>query len=354
MSETINLYDTRTMLAAVEDLKTPQTFLLDKFFPEMVEFDTKVVDVDTDNGVRIIANYVNRKAEGQNVEGQGYVTKSYTPPYVKPKKTSDVDKLLKRQPSEVIYANNKSALQRGAEEMGKDFAFLNDIITRAEELQASQALFDGAIQVKDLEGNLLEAEIVYGRSASHSVTLTGTDLWTNAASDPIANIRTWKKLIKKDSGMKPDICIMGSSVIDVFLDNTKVKAYLDNRSLSELAVIKLEDEASAFGAEYVGRIEGIDFYSYDEFYLDEANLDTAGDRTETPMVPINKILLGSTLARATRLYGAIEDIENPIASARAPKTWVENDPSKRFIQLHSAPLMVTHQPDAYVDAIVVA
>lgn len=353
MAETINLYNTRSMLAAVEEFKAPQTFLLNKFFPEIFEADTKAVDIDIYKGKRRVASYVSRRAEGENVERTAFKTVSYIPPYLKPKMTTTVDNILRRSRGEVLYSGNISAQERAAVQMGQDFNELNNMITRAEEIQAKEALFDGVITIKDIDGNTLGSTIDFSRDSDLTVTLTGTDLWSNTASDPIANLRTWKRLVMQKSGLMPNIAVFGSSVVDEFLNNTAVQAYLDKRRFPENARIAMENDASALGAVYIGTIENIDIYSYDEWYLTEYDTDTAGDREEQTLIPINKVLIGSTRARATRLYGVIENVSNVVAAQRFPTTWEENDPSARYLQLHSAPLMATHQPDAYCVATVV-
>ena len=82
---------------------------------------------------------------------------------------------------------------------------------------------------------------------------------------------------------------------------------------------------------------------YDEWYLDDN-----GD--EQPMMPVDKILLGSTRTRNARLYGAIQDLDAgaDFAVSRYPKSWTEKDPSMRFVMLQSAPLVALLQPDAFM------
>ena len=81
----ISVFDTRTMLEALEMLREPKTFLLNTFFKGQNEFPTESVDIDIYKGKRRVAVYVNPKGAGQVVDRTGYKTNTYKPPYVKPK-----------------------------------------------------------------------------------------------------------------------------------------------------------------------------------------------------------------------------------------------------------------------------
>lgn len=341
----ISLLNTRTMLEALEELRTPNTFLLRKFFSAQRECTTKAVDIDIYKGKRRVAAYVNRRAQGQVIDRAGYSTYTYEPPYVKPKMVTTVEDLLVRQPGEIVYSGNQNSASRAAIQLGKDLAELDAIITRAEELQAMQALFDGAVQVLDKDGEEVVADIDFQRSDSHTIDLTETGevTWDESGATPLEDIRTWKRLIAKDAGIGADIAILGSSVADEFLKNEDVRQKLDNRRMEFGNLIM---EAQELGVTLLGVIEGVAYYAYDEWYVDPAT------GTETELVPAKKVLLGSTKARCERVYGVIEDAEGVFAVPRFPKTWTENDPSVRLLQLHSAPLVVPVQVDGFVVATV--
>lgn len=343
----ISLLNTRTMLEALEELRTPNTFLLRKFFSAQRECPTKSVDIDIYKGKRRVAAYVNRRSQGQVIDRAGYSTYTYDPPYVKPKMITNVEDLLVRQPGEIVYSGNQNAASRAAIQLGKDLAELDGIITRAEELQAKQALFDGKVEILDKDGKEIVADIDFQRTASHTVDLTATGQvsWDESGSIPLEDIRTWKRLIAKDAGVGADICILGSDAADEFLKNEDVRQKLDNRRMD---IGNLVMEAQELGVTLLGVIEGVAYYAYDEWYVDPAT------GTETELVPAKKALLGSTKARCERVYGVIEDAEGVFAVARFPKTWTENDPSVRILQLHSAPLCVPVQVDGFVVATVLA
>ena len=51
-------YDTAALVEVVPNLKTSQNFLLDRFFPNIVEADTEEVAIDVDVGIRRMSPFV--------------------------------------------------------------------------------------------------------------------------------------------------------------------------------------------------------------------------------------------------------------------------------------------------------
>jgi len=95
-------------------------------------------------------------------------------------------------------------------------------------------------------------------------------------------------------------------------------------------------------------MRGKRIWTYNEWYLDEAGV-------EQPMIPTNKIVMGSRAARAVRNYGAIVDLELQGSAALRfwPKSWITKDPSTRWLLMQSAPLPVINEPDAFAFATVI-
>ena len=96
------------------------------------------------------------------------------------------------------------------------------------------------------------------------------------------------------------------------------------------------------GVIYIGTLENTALYSFDDWYEDEK-----GDLQ--PMVPTDRIFLGSTKSANKRHYGAIQDLDlNVTAEAQFfAKSWKTPDPSARWVMVQSAPLPAMHQPDAF-------
>lgn len=339
----VDLFETRTLLEPLMELRPPRTFLLKMFFKVIREFDTKHVDLDTFTGKRRRATYTHRRGQGQEVEKQGFKTRTLEPPYVKPKMPTQADDLLNRRPGDVLHNNNVSNVDRAAKELAENLADLDMMIQRTEEIQASEILFDDLLQVRDIKGKEIVGDITFNRAGTLNNFTPATD-WADGASDPFADLREMRRRIKQESGERADVVVMPHDVTDVFLRNTEVKAQLDNRRF-ELGSIRMEIQNET-GAIFIGTVQGFDIWEHTEWFFDDVT------KAEIEIIPAGTVLVGSTGARAERLYGAISDISNEdgamvAAMMRFPKTWVENDPSVRFVQLHSAPLCSPHQANGF-------
>lgn len=345
------LFDTRTMLAALEQRKPPRTFLLDTFFKNSNVSNSEYVDIDIMKGKRRLAPFVNPRLEGKVIEKRGYKTYSYKPPYIKPKMVTTAENILKRNMGQHIYAPNQGPAQKAAEQLGKDLREMDEMITRREEWMAAQILTTGKVVVK---GDGVDDEIDFLMDTTHLPTLTGTALWSDSTnSRPIDNLRTWRRLISKDSGIVPTDVIMASNVLEAFLECDQIIGSTGGRKglfdLRRINIGQIDPRTLPNGVIYYGTITelGLDLWTYDEWYVDEWD-----DETEKSMVPDGKVIMGSPNARTQRQYGAIQDLDATAAVARFPKSWTEKDPPARFVMLQSAPLPSMHQVDAFLCATV--
>lgn len=344
----MDLFGTRTMLEAVEQMKRARRFLGSIFFSATpVVSATKYVDIDIIKGQRKMAPFVSPNQPGNIVDRSGSVMRSYAPAYVKPKLETQAGALLMRQPGESIYSA-RTPLQRAGEQLARDMEDLDDQINRREEWMIAQALTTGQVNVV---GDGINDIVDYQMSASHLVTeatpWTDVDANGKSTADPIADLRKYKRRIAKDSGRSATVAVLSSAAADAFLGNTNTKDALNTRRV-DLGMI--QPQALPDGVTYLGYLNdpGIDLYAYEEWYYDEAT------EAEAPMVPEGGLIMGPSTSRCSMLYGAIQDMEAIEGAmfdvARYPKSWVEKDPSVRWLMMQAAPLPGLHEPDAFVYA----
>ncbi|HDV9491845.1 MULTISPECIES: major capsid protein [Citrobacter freundii complex] len=344
----IDIFERRTMLEPVVQNFEPRRFLLRTFFPGVDTFNTLKVDLDFVRGGRTMAPFVGKGYGSKTVERRGFETKTLQPPLVAPDLVTTAEQLLNRQPGENIY-NAKSPQERAAEQLGKDLVELDEMVNRREEWMCAQVLFNGQV---DIVGPGVEDTVYFWPEDDADkpyLELTGGDLWTAATSDPLQNIRNWKRKVSLTSGFTPRTAVMGAKVVDAFVKNEALSKYLDNRR-KELGRIEPKDLEE--GVTFYGTIEGVDFYGYDELVFN----DVTGK--QEPLVPEDKILLGAP-GRGTMLYGAVELADEAeklltvVESPRVPDTWVSRKPAGRFVAMKSAPLPNPGVADAYLVAKVV-
>ncbi|MFW5909196.1 MAG: major capsid protein [Thiohalospira sp.] len=335
-----DLFETRTMLRMLEQMKPPKTFLRDMFFPQVRRSSGAKVDVDIRKGQRRLAPLVHPRHEGHKVESLGYTSQTIEPAYVKPKVGLDADEVVSiRNAGENPYTGESPA-QRLAARVGEELADLDDTITRREEWMAAKALDAGEIV---LSGEGIDVTVSFGRSSSHNVSLSGTDAWDDADSDPEGDLRGWKRDIQQATGRNATDVVMGADAFDAFLTNEEIKEKMDTRRV-DLGEIRPEEVPD--GATYVGHLRsaGLDLWTYDEWYVDPESGD------EEPMIPAKKVWVISRRASNIRHYGAIRDLQSLVPVERFPKSWETEDPSMRWMMVQSAPLLVTHEPDAVISA----
>lgn len=338
MPNQVSIYEPRTMGLLVERTPEVKTFFRTMFFKNVVTFNTKSVDVDFKKGSRALAPFVHQKVGGKTVPNTGYQTKTYKPPLLAPNKVTTVDSLLNREPGETLVSG-KSPAERAVDKLASDFNELKDMIARREEWMCAQAIFTGEIPVKG-EG----VDEVINFDFENFEVLDGKKKWNDSEADPIADIKRWHKEVQKKGFVNCDVCVMADDVADAFVKNEKVQKVLDIKGY-DIAVIKPRELPN--GATYIGTIRelGLDIYKYNEWYLDE-------DKNLQPLVPDGSLAMLSSKANYSMAYGAItllneDGVFITVEGKAVPDTWIERNPSRRFLQLNSSPLPVPHEVDSW-------
>ncbi|MFP4131812.1 MAG: major capsid protein [Thiohalospira sp.] len=340
-----DIFDSRVMTRALHQMQPAHRFVLDTFYGDSDTHPTDNISIDIFRGGREIAPFQRPTAEGHVLADRGYETGVAKAPYLKPKTRTDADDLLKRRPGENPYSD-RSPQERGREKLRTDMDRLRNGIRRREEWMATRGIVDGKVRVKGLDGadNDVDYEIDYRMLDSHRVELTSADRW-NDGGDPVTDLMKWMSLISRDSGLTASHALVGEDVARALLDNTKTQNLLDNRRI-EAGQLELRQQGGR-GVIYLGNI-GVDLYQYNEFYEDPASGDLK------PIVPADRVVVGSADAYCKRHYGVIQDVHagNPEVEYFA-KSWMDQDPPVRWVQVQSSPLPVPHQIDGFVSAKVI-
>lgn len=342
----MDIFDTRTMLEAIEQMQPARRFLMNTFFngANPQTFGTKTVDIDIVKGQRKMAPFVHPRLPGSLRTRDGYKSSTYQPPYVQPKMETNAEQILKRSAGDNPYAA-KTPLERAGNQLGKDMMDLDTEITRREEWMCAQALTTGQIRVV---GDGVDDTIDFLMPADHKITLS-TDKWGTSSGDPLGNLRAWKRKIAKDSGRTANTAVLSGEALDAFYNSQKMLDQLNSRRVDMGLIVPTE---LPDGVTYIGYLNdpGIDVYAYDEWYVDGAGV-------EQPMIPAGGLILGATNTRNAMLYGAIQDLDaiesGLVQASRFPKSWVTPEPSARWLKVISAPLAGLLEPDAFAYAKVV-
>ena len=335
----MDIFSTQVLSKVVERLRTPPSFLLDTFFSNVQTSDKEEILFDVTDSKPRISPFVSPLLPGKVVDSGGYRTKSFKPAYVKDKRRFDANIPYKRVAGETI-GGSLSPSQRYERALATTLTDQLDNLTRREEVMAAEILRTGKVVVS---GDGYPAQTVdFGRDSELTKALSGSATWDSSGVNPLDNLEDWAIAIQDKSGVVAKTVVMDPKAWKVFRSNATVQKYLDIRrgtgnSLNIDPSIRNEDTK----ARYVGAIGDFDIYVYNDTYIND-NGETA------KLLPDKTVLLGSKDGlEGTRCYGAIHDEKaNWTATRYFTKSWLEEDPSVRWLLLQSAPLVVPYRPNA--------
>ena len=336
------IFDTNVLVHVVRNLKLPSQFLLQTFFPNVVEFETEYVSIDVDVGLRRMSPFVSPLVEGKPVEGRKIQTNTFRPAYIKDLRTPDFRKPVLRAIGERI-GGNLSAAVRIQQNLAFEMEDQVQMVQRRLEWMAAQALIGGTVTIV---GEGFPSVLVdFGRDAALTVALSGGTLWSPATilagtATPAANIEQWGHImLKKSGGVATDIIFTTTAWNNFMLDPVVKTTIWYPGSGGNGNTINVGAQIQR-GAQYKGRWGQYDLWVYNDWYVDANNV-------EQPMIPDGSLIMSGADLLGTRAFGQIMDPAFNYASLPyAPKTWVENDPPQRLIMMQSSPIVIPSRVNA--------
>ena len=337
----VNIYETRTMMEAINQVKPARTFLKDTFFYKQETKLTAKVDVDIKKSKRKMAPFVSPRVGGVVITREGYETKSISTPKIAPERLLTLEDINLRNMGESIYST-KTPEQRSQETLASDLIELDECITRREEWMCRELLINGKIDVSEEteNGTPIEKEINF--QFSNKKTLSGEDLWSDAKSDPITKLKEARKEIIKKTGQNPDIIVMDSESAEAFINHKKVK---DHFNILNMKYGVIEPSIQVDGTTFYGKIPelGCELYSYDEWFVNDE-----GD--ETAMIPRGTVIIAPK-DLGKMIYGAVTQMEQQdfitYEGTRVPKIYADTKNECKNIRLTSRPVPVPFDVDSW-------
>lgn len=337
----IDIFNTHVLSKVVEKLERPSSFLLDVFFGQEQTEDSEEIHFDIDKSKPKLTPFVSPLVAGKVVDDEGFMTKSFKPAYAKDKRRFDPNRPFKRSIGEKI-GGTLSPQQRLEANINRTLSKQLENLTRREEVMASEALRTGKITVTG--DNYPTVVVDFQRDPSLTVALAGGSRWGEVGVNALDNLEDWVARIQEKSGAVGRTVIMDALAWRVFKADAKVEKLLDIRRLRDSADLALGPIAFGQGndlARYVGTIGDLDFWVYNDRYVDDNDV-------MQKLLPDYTVLLGSpSQLDGTRCYGAIQDEKAGFRAQRFfSKSWLEEDPAVRWLLLQSAPLLVPYRPNA--------
>ena len=331
-----DLFSTNTLNAIVQDLRVPAAGFAQRYFGQVQTFDTEEIHFDIDNKPRRMAPFVSPLVGGKIVKSRGFQTSTFKPAYVKDKRVFHPARSLKRAMGERIGGAPLSLEQRQQILLVQDLNDQLEMIERRLEWMAAQVLLNGSVTVT---GDDYPAALVdFGRNAGNTVVKTAGNKWSDANINPLDDLQDWSDQMVKLVGVALTDVAMTIDVWKIFRKNPNILSRLDRMRGNSTAQ---QDAHSKEGLVYQGTIDGFNLYTYSGWYVDPVT------GTESAYLPAGTVIgCAGDAVEGVRHYGAILDNDSLKAQAYFSKSWLENDPSMRYLLMQSAPLLVPYRVNA--------
>ncbi len=354
----INIYQTQTMIAAMQLIPKRPTFLRDRYFETSNEdmFVTEDVLIEyKDEKSRKMAPFVMPKKGGIAVPRDGYRTERLTPPYIAPERTLTVDDLKKKQFGETLFSQQSPAAREG-QILKNDLIDLNEMIDTSEECMSSQTLFNNGYsfrQYADKYGSseYEEYEIHFYDGDQNTAVYVPSAPWSRKNDVIISDLHVIAKMLK-NRGLRASDVIFGDDVADVLINNEYIQKLLDNRrlNLADINPQQLPDGATSYGKINCMGIM-LELICYSEEYVD------IDDGKTKSFVPQGKITV--TAPKMGRcMYGAITQMEESdkqyytYVNKRVPHITYNTHDSVRTLAQKARPMIVPKYKDSAISATV--
>ena len=354
----IDLYSTRTMLAAKELVKPQATFLRDRYFPtsEANIFDTEKVIIDyKDEAGNKLAPVVLPIKGGIPVAREGYETEEMTPPLIAPERILSADHLMKRMYGESIVGG-MSPEQRQALYLANDIKELDRMIDNREEYMAAETLVNNGYILKQYADKYGSSEFVpkvvkfYEGNANPSVYTPSTK-WNLTGANILDDLRQMART-QKSRGLDATDLILGADAADTFLKDAEIKDMLNNRRIEIGNIAPTEFTG---GATLIAKINAyghmFNVITYDREYENE-------NGQMTPYIPVNMAIVTAPACGRTA-YGAVLQIEQGddevtvYRARRVPHVTTNPHDGVRSLIEKSRPLVIPNQRNVAISAEVV-
>lgn len=352
-----NFYDTHTLLAAVEQLTPPTTFLRDRYFPTNPAtdiFSTNDVLVEFRDGSKVVAPFVAPRKGGVTILRNGYEMKRYEPPFIAPRRMLTIDDLKKRGFGEALLSN-LTPEQRQRTILLNDASELDEMITRREEVMAAEVMQTNGCVMKhiaDDKDTTDDMEIRFYSEGDNPAKYTPTGNWETEYAGIIADLAAMARLLTS-RGLGATDLVAGADAADAILSNTEIQKLLD---INNYNIGRIDPSTLPNGVTHIAtlNVKGrlIDVLCYEETYTNDEGEDT-------PYIDAKSVVLTAPAAGRTA-YGAVSQVEqndgefHTYTGRRVPKYLSNAEGNTRTLTLSSCPILMPKNKNPFIVAKVLA
>lgn len=347
---------TKRMLAAYIQNAPPTRFLSGMFASPPRNFhDTEEVEIDIIRGEEDVSIVITDISGGYRMNAADlYTNKAFKPPIHKEAVTINANTLLQRVAGDDPFAD-VTFQSRLTTRIMQSLPKPEEKIRRAIELQASQVLQTGIVDLKDENGTTLYT-IDYKPKVTHFPNAAVT--WGETNAVPLADLEGLCDVIREDGLANADMALFGADAWNEFIQDATVQALLENRRMT-LGGIAPVDRGD--GAKFMGTIEVGDCRL--EMWLYSGRYKDPQTGVSTRFMSPEKVIVRDSAGRMDATFGAIPRIVPPdsrivpflpprISNARGGMDmfvngWVDQTGENLSVGVGSRPLMIPTAIDTY-------
>lgn len=298
---------TQTLVDVYRETTRPTEFL--KSFFKKKETTSKQISIQVMRGTEKVAVDVLRGTEGKRNRVSQSSEKVWIPPYYREYlEATDLD-FYDRLFGDDGGTVSGATFAEWVEQIRDALMLCQDKIERSYELQCSQVLEDGIVQLNS--GNNID----FKRKAASLVAFNAAHDFADNAIDPGDILESGCEFIRTKGKSQGGVlnCIMGSTALRTFLNHTIVKEKGDLRRISLIDI--RGPQANAVGGvlhgEYSVGPYKVNIWSYPEYYDDSA-------ADNNPYINPKKIIILPENPRFLLSFAGLPHIRRDVANAEFP------------------------------------
>lgn len=264
--------DTFELLPLVEQIKKPASYLVDKFFPNVLisNMSNGYVSVEYVKQGRRLAPYIVKGGSGRNISRSGSKVDVYKAPLMAPRRTIGIDDIETRIIGEQPVFSTMTPADRAAKMQADDLNELLRMIQNRKNQMASEILQTGKVTVTGFADDgqtVLEDEIVFDWDG----LVDASEDWSTPTADIFGDIQAVSEKIQEDAGVIPTLMVCGKNVARKIFDNQKIRDWLMIPNRENLTMASFAPRYVTEQVQYIGNLAALnlEIVCYSETFTDD-------------------------------------------------------------------------------------
>lgn len=337
--------DTYQLIATVEQIKPPATYLVDVFFPNKMPVSySSWVSVEYRKEGRMLAPYVVKGGKGVNTNRGTSRISNYKAPMVAPRRTIGLGDIELRQFGEPPIFSSVRPEDRAALMQAQDIVDLRRLVYNRMNKQAADIIQTGKTTIRGYADDGVTVEVDSIDFEWNGLIRPTTD-WDQAGASIYEDLRAASERIQEDSGYIPTLMLCGKNVEKYLLTNDEIFKWLTVPNRQNLSMMSFEPHYTTPQARFIGYINALNLevISYSETFIDD-------DGQVKPFIDPDTVIVANP-NRGKQLYGAITYMDmagnwQTVAANEVPVYLFDSNAQQSSLTLYSRFVLV---PDVLED-----